>query len=203
MFSLLDGYVKEHKESFVGANVIDDLMKLVTKNGKIQAVQGQHDDSIMSFLMCLYVYYYGNNLSRYGFVRGHIPNEEERNTGMDYGEIVAELSDNDKAFFGIDNSSAYQQEMNIDIASMINEGRGLITREELHNEISNTGNKKIKTPTMDAYTSKIYNEMLKAQRESEAFNSRVGFSTGYRNIDESSDDTDYLMDLDIFDDLNN
>ena len=202
MFSLLDGYVKEHKESFVGANVIDDLMKLVTKNGKIQAVQGQHDDSIMSFLMCLYVYYYGNNLSRYGFVRGHIPNEEERNTGMDYGEIVAELSENDKAFFGIDSSSSHEHDLNIDIASMITEGRGLITREELHNEISATGSKKIKIPTMDAYTSKVYQEMLKAQRESEAFNSRVGFATGYRNIDDTSDDTDYLGNLDIFDELN-
>lgn len=202
MFSLLDGYVKEHKDSFVGANVIDDLMKLVRVNSKIQAVTGQHDDSIMSFLMCLYLYYYGNNLSRYGFTRGVIPEEEEMNKGMNYGEIMNELSDVDKAFFGIDESNPAQSPLEIDMVSMIEEKRGLISKEELHNEISQTDTTRKKyQPKMDAYTSKIYNEMIQAQRESEAFNNRVGFINGYRNINETDDDDNYF-DLSIFDDLN-
>ena len=59
MFSLLESYISEHKDSFVGAYIIGDLMKLVrTKTGRIEAQKGFHDDNIMSFLMCLYLYYY-------------------------------------------------------------------------------------------------------------------------------------------------
>lgn len=203
MFSLLDDYVKEHKDSFVGHNVIDDLMKLVRVNSKIQAVSGQHDDSIMSFLMCLYLYYYGNNLARYGFTRGSIPEEEDRNKGMDYGEIMSALSDNDRAFFGITEESQIQPTLEIDMKAMIQEKRGLLSRADLHNEIT-PGNdmiKKNRQPVMDQYTLKVYNEMMQAQKESDAFNSRIGYNTGYRNIDDTADD-DSCFDLNIFDELN-
>ena len=200
MFSLLDDYVKEHKDSFVGANIIDDLMKLVRVHSKIQAITGQHDDSIMSFLMCLYLYYYGNNLARYGFTRGGLPEEEEQNKGMDYGEIVNALSETDRAFFGI----AEQSEINmgIDISSMIQEKRGLLSRYDLHNEIAPGEMKKKYTPKMDPYSMKLYNEMMQAQRESEDFNNRVGFNNGYKNIDELAEN-DYSFSLDLFDELNN
>lgn len=203
MFSLLDDYVKNHKESFVGHNVIDDLMKLVRIRSKIQAITGAHDDSIMSFLMCLYVYYYGNNLARYGFTRGGIPDEEDRNQGMDYGEIVNALSDTDREFLGITHESIQNQPLQIDMMAMINNGRGMVSREELQQEVTNTNSlfKKIKTPTMDPYTAKIHTEMMKAQRESEEFNRRVGFSNGYRNMDEDMSDDSY-MNLDLFDELN-
>ena len=202
MFSILDEYVKEHKESFVGHNVIDDLMKLVRINSKIQAVKGQHDDSIMSFLMCLYVYYYGNNLARYGFTRGGVPDEEDRNKGMNYGEIMNELSETDRAFFGITESTPVQHTFDIDITSMIQEKRGLLSRGDLHNEITPGTNTKKYQPKMDPYSLKIYNEMMVAQKESEAFNNRVGFSNGYRNIDETGEDTS-SFDLSLFDELNN
>jgi len=202
MFSLLDDYVKEHKESFVGANVIDDLMKLVRVNSKIQAVTGAHDDSIMSFLMCLYLYYYGNNLARYGFTRGSVPDEEEMNTGMNYGEIVNALSDTDKAFFGIDNNPETMQLPEIDMTSLITEKRGLVGKDELHSEMSGMGiNKKKYTPNMDPYTAKVYNEMLHAQKESESFNNRVGFIHGYKNMNDGDED-EGSFDLSIFDELN-
>lgn len=203
MFSLLDDYVKNHKDSFVGHNVIDDLMKLVRIRSKIQALSGAHDDSIMSFLMCLYVYYYGNNLARYGFTRGGIPDEEDRNQGMNYHEIINELSETDKQFLGITSDPLSQQPLELDMMSMINNARGLISKEELQQEMSNSNSliKKIKTPTMDPYTAKIHNDMMKAQRESEAFNRRVGFSTGYHNIDEDTNE-DIGFNLDLFDELN-
>jgi len=202
MFSLLDDYVKEHKESFVGANVIDDLMKLVRIRSKIQAISGAHDDSIMSFLMCLYLYYYGNNLARYGFTRGVLPEEEERNKGMDYGEIVNALSDNDREFLGINTQNDNNFNMEIDMRSMIQEKRGLLSRADLHNEISYAdGNKKKYEPKLDPYSMKLYNEMQKAQRESEEFNNRVGFMNTYRSMDETGHE-DYGFSLDLFDDLN-
>lgn len=202
MFSLLDDYVKEHKDSFVGANIIDDLMKLVRIRSKIQAVAGQHDDSIMSFLMCLYLYYYGNNLARYGFTRGGLPDDEERNKGMDYGEIISELSENDKAFLGISetNTGGFSD---INISTMIQEKRGLISRSDLQSEISVADPKKKFIPNLDPYSMKIYTEMVQAQRESESFNNRVGFIHGYRNIDETDNEYDNGFSLDIFDELNN
>ena len=55
--------------------VVDDIGKLVVKNNKIQADTGEHDDSVMSWLLALYVYYYGTKLERYGFTPNSIPND--------------------------------------------------------------------------------------------------------------------------------
>lgn len=40
MFSLLDGHIQEHKDGFVGHNIISDIMKLVRYHNKIQAEAG-------------------------------------------------------------------------------------------------------------------------------------------------------------------
>ena len=40
MFGLLEGHINEHKDGFVGANVINDIMRLVRVRGKIQAGPG-------------------------------------------------------------------------------------------------------------------------------------------------------------------
>ena len=53
--------------------VVDDIKKLVVKNNKIQAATGDHDDSVMSWLIALYILYYGENLERFGFVKGDLP----------------------------------------------------------------------------------------------------------------------------------
>ena len=57
--------------------IVDDIKNLVVKNDKIQAAQGEHDDSVMSWLMALYIYYYGEKLERYGFVKGELPTDIE------------------------------------------------------------------------------------------------------------------------------
>lgn len=53
--------------------IVDDINKLVVKNNKIQAANGEHDDSVMSWLMALYILYYGKELERWGFRKGEIP----------------------------------------------------------------------------------------------------------------------------------
>lgn len=55
--------------------IVDDIKKLVIKNDKIQAAQGEHDDSVMSWLMALYILYYGEKLERWGFIKGQLPND--------------------------------------------------------------------------------------------------------------------------------
>ena len=120
---------------------------------------------------------------------------------MNYSEIVNELSETDKAFFGINENSSMQPHMEIDMAAMIQEKRGLLSRADLHSEIAPGETKKKYTPKMDPYSMKLYNEMIQAQRESEDFNNRVGFNNGYKNIDELAE-TEFSFSLSLFDELN-
>lgn len=77
MFSILARHVNEKKEDFVTHNIIRDLSRLIVlPSGKIVAGTGQdeegnefHDDSIMSYLIALYVYYHGNNLEVFGVTK--------------------------------------------------------------------------------------------------------------------------------------
>jgi len=95
MINILFRRVAESKNKFVCANIIGDLLHLVkNKRGKIEAISGQHDDSIMSYMIALYVLFHGNNLERYGYVRGFIPNEEDRGKGMLHEDhLYEELDD--------------------------------------------------------------------------------------------------------------
>ena len=99
MMDILFRYVEEFKESFHTEFIIGDLFALIKdKKGKIVAGPGFHDDSIMSFLICLYVYHHGNNLSRFGYVKGSLPNAEDSNKGLEY-EDISDLPENVKQMF--------------------------------------------------------------------------------------------------------
>lgn len=82
MFAILARRVAEYKEDFVTINIIEDISRLVrSKSGKIAAAVGFHDDSIMSYLIAMYVYYHGNNLVAFGFVKGS-QEIENQNQGL-------------------------------------------------------------------------------------------------------------------------
>lgn len=82
MFTILARHVSEFKDNFVTHNITTELSALVRKtSGRIEAGTGFHDDAIMSYLICLYVYYHGNNLSAFGFDPGHAP-MGELHTGL-------------------------------------------------------------------------------------------------------------------------
>ena len=71
MMSILMRRMAEYKDDFVTVNVTTDITRLVQKSsGKIEAGDGFHDDSIMSYLIGMYVWYHGNNLPRFGFIKG-------------------------------------------------------------------------------------------------------------------------------------
>lgn len=92
MFGLLEVHVREFKDKFVTETLINELMSLVkTKTGRIEAAPGFHDDMVLAYLMCLYVYYHGNNLHKYGFVKGALPSDEERNKGLTYEDNLNRL----------------------------------------------------------------------------------------------------------------
>lgn len=100
MLAILEAHVKEYKDKFVTENIINDLLSLVRKkNGKIGHAPGFHDDSLFSYLIALYVYYHGKNLHRFGFVRGQLPDDENRNKGLVYEEIIEEMPEELKQQF--------------------------------------------------------------------------------------------------------
>lgn len=198
MYGLLETYIVEYKDKIIGENIIADIMKLVrTKTGKIAAAEGEHDDSVMSFLMCLYLYYHGKNLSRFGFVRGQLPEEENRNKGLTYDEVEEYLSDGDKKFFeGVDRRSYEEIDMTARINAMRSETRhefDPVEEEVNKNEYSIM---KIKDP----YERAIAREMLAATRESEQFNARIKSINGSVNME--IEDGYYYGNMDIFDELN-
>jgi hypothetical protein len=92
MFEILGRHVNEFKENFVTHNVIRDLSRLIRKSsGRIEAGPGFHDDSIMSYLIAMYVYYHGNNLALFGITRG-AQEEELDNSGLPtYAELDPNL----------------------------------------------------------------------------------------------------------------
>lgn len=104
MIDLLFLTVQEHKERLTSHFIIDDILKLVRKNGKVQAAAGEHDDSIMSYLIALYVYTYGKNLNRWGIVKGmKEPGSEDDDGGAQeedaYQFAMNNLSEGDMMFF--------------------------------------------------------------------------------------------------------
>ena len=99
MINLLFDRVQNYKKDFVTRFTIEDLNALVrTPLGKVQAMSGAHDDSIMSYLIALFTYTFGTNLERYGFNRGDAtPVEEKPKTRQQYFE---ELPPEIRAWFG-------------------------------------------------------------------------------------------------------
>lgn len=82
MMAILFRRVAEFKDDFVTKNITDDIAHLVRfKSGKIAAQVGFHDDSIMSYLIGMYVWYHGNNLSMWGIVKG-AKEIENQNKGL-------------------------------------------------------------------------------------------------------------------------
>ena len=83
MFQILFRHMNEFKDILTSEYVVDDICKLVqTSTGKIEAAKGEHDDSVMSYLIGMYLFYTGDNLEAFGIsnkvhpILGMIENEE-------------------------------------------------------------------------------------------------------------------------------
>lgn len=104
MMGLMEQIVLERKDLITGKNVIEDMIKLELKKGKIQAGPGAHDDCVMSWLIGMFVYNYGKNLNRYGLIRGYKPPTDKEKAKMDnankaYKQVLANMSASDAAYF--------------------------------------------------------------------------------------------------------
>jgi hypothetical protein len=88
MFSILANHMHDYKDNFVTKNIIEDISRLVrTKTGKIEAGPGFHDDSIMSYLVAMYVFYHGNNLASFGFIKGQKLDETTKRPEMTIDDL--------------------------------------------------------------------------------------------------------------------
>lgn len=75
MMGLLTDSVKFRKDILTTENLVRDIKNLIIKNDKIQAAPKKHDDSVMSWCIAMYVYYFGTKLERFGFKRGALPDD--------------------------------------------------------------------------------------------------------------------------------
>lgn len=75
MMNILVDAVRFKKDILDTKYIFEDINNLVIKNNKIQAASGEHDDSIMSWCLGMYVLYYGERLERWGYVKGGLPDD--------------------------------------------------------------------------------------------------------------------------------
>lgn len=147
MMALLYETVAEHKDRLTSDFVIDDILKLVIKKGKIQAGAGAHDDSIMSYLIALYVYTYAKNLSRWGIIRGaKEPGTDPHDDGgaqeADAYEYMKEnLSDEEYSMFAqqhymTDVMANLQKQRDAEMTKLMRESEALDNRVNALNAVS-------------------------------------------------------------------
>lgn len=72
MYSLLESFVKEYKQRLVGPALVRSISSLIRKppSMRIEAAPGQHDDSVMAYLLGVYVFLHADNLEEFGLYRG-------------------------------------------------------------------------------------------------------------------------------------
>ena len=161
MMNLLFAHMSDFKDKFVSNNVIDDIFTLVkNKRGKIEASPGKHDDSIMSYLIALYVYYHGNNLHRYGFVKGELPDEEERNRGLSYEEQVNRLDSRTQSYFSNAGSKTVDDYTNSIMAEIERARREMSSYDYGSNYVNRVENMDdFDDGFIDGFSSDFYNEL--------------------------------------------
>jgi len=100
MFQILENLMFEQREIFITKNIVGDILNLIRKpNGRIEAAAGEHDDSIMSYLIGLCVYYNCKNLEEFGIRRGSRPPNEKAEDP--YNKTKQEMMEDLKAASGI------------------------------------------------------------------------------------------------------
>lgn len=91
MLEILFNHIDNCKEILNTEYLVDDICKLVrTKTGRIEALKGEHDDCLFSYLHAMNMYYNGDNLERFGIVKTEHPI---------FGPIQLEDTRNDRGLF--------------------------------------------------------------------------------------------------------
>lgn len=100
MLEILFRHITEHKELIRTEYLIDDICKLVrTRTGRIEAVEGEHDDMLFAYLHAMYIYYHGDNLETFSIPKLDTILQEIE---PDLSEHMVE-QDHMKSFFSTEN----------------------------------------------------------------------------------------------------
>ena len=85
LMEILRDRMDNHKSRFIANIIYEELCTLeVKKNGKIEHADNAHDDQIFSYLMALYVWYYGKNLMEsFGLDKRMIHTDAEEDVEVD------------------------------------------------------------------------------------------------------------------------
>ena len=85
LMEILRDRMDNHKARFIANIIYEELCTLeVKKNGRIEHADNAHDDQIFSYLMALYVWYYGKNLMEiYGLDKRMIHTDSEEDVEVD------------------------------------------------------------------------------------------------------------------------
>lgn len=76
MMDILRDRVENHKDKFISPVIYEELQNLEYRNNRVDHKTGTHDDTVMGWLIGLYVYTHGNNLAMFGVRRLHIPTDK-------------------------------------------------------------------------------------------------------------------------------
>ena len=100
LMEILRDRMDNHKNRFLARVLYEELCTLeVKKNGRIEHADNAHDDQIFSYLMALYVWYYGKNLmENFGLDKRMIHTDSEEDVEVDplgenygYEDIIPEI----------------------------------------------------------------------------------------------------------------
>jgi hypothetical protein len=85
LMEILRDRMDNHKNRFIANIIYEELCTLeVKKNGRIEHAENAHDDQIFSYLMALYVWYYGKNLmENFGLDKRMIHTDAEEDVEVD------------------------------------------------------------------------------------------------------------------------
>lgn len=79
LFQLLENLVNESIDLIYTENLVNEILTLIRKpTGKIEAAQSEHDDTVMAYLIGMYVLMNASNLEEYGLRRWEIDMEDLR-----------------------------------------------------------------------------------------------------------------------------
>lgn len=133
MIDLLFQYLAECKELLTSEYLVDDLCKLVrTSTGRIEAVKGEHDDCLFSWLHAVYIYQVGDNLDNFNIHR-----DEQPGIGPSKVDLskLEEFQNQDAGFFSTENVT-YESYCIQDRIRQENETRELVDKFDfVHDEV--------------------------------------------------------------------
>lgn len=111
LIELLKERVSLHKDKFISPTIYKELTGLeIKKNGKVDHSELTHDDTVMAYLLSLWVWYNGRNLKDiYGIEKTHILTEDSVDDIVDLETGPKSMADMSKSLLSINRMSDMNQ----------------------------------------------------------------------------------------------